>query len=51
MCKNHPNCGNGKKTYVSVAGEESKYLDSTFDGQTLKIFISERYKDWEKNEV
>ncbi|PNF34960.1 hypothetical protein B7P43_G15616, partial [Cryptotermes secundus] len=41
----------GIVSFDPVAGEESKYLDSTFDGQTLKIFISERYKDWEKNEA
>ncbi|XP_033610358.1 uncharacterized protein LOC111871971 isoform X2 [Cryptotermes secundus] len=41
----------GITSFDPVAGEESKYLDSTFDGQTLKIFISESYKDWEKNEA
>jgi hypothetical protein len=40
-----------KKKRISVAGEERKYLESKFDGQTLEIFISESYKDWEKNEV
>jgi hypothetical protein len=34
-----------------VPGEDSKYLDHTFDDSTLNILLSDSYKDWEKIEV
>jgi len=43
-------CINGK-IYVSVPGQESKYLEYSFTDPTLNISISDNFTNWKIDQV